>query len=112
MKKPVLVLLALIALIPFVQSMAQAQPVAVPAANPAAAPASDAAAQFLATLSGEQTQTPNDLAPAPSFMAGCTSSSQCPTGQLCCNVCGNPPADGGTCRACTTPVRGRCPLVV
>jgi len=112
MKKPVLVLLALIALIPFAQSMAQTQPVAVPAANPAAAPATDAAAQFLATLAGGQNQTPNDLAPAPSFMTGCTSSSQCPTGQLCCNVCGNPPADGGTCRACTTPIRGRCPLVV
>jgi hypothetical protein len=112
MKKPVLVLLALLSLIPFAQSMAQTLPVAVPAANPVAAPAPDAAAQFLATLSGGQTQTPNDLAPAPSFMTGCTSSSQCPTGQLCCNVCGNPPDDGSSCRACVTPVRGRCPLVV
>ena len=112
MKKPVLVLLALLALIPFAQSMAQTQPVAVPAANPAAAPASDAAAQFLATLAGGQTQTPNDLAPTPSFMTSCTSSSQCATGQLCCNVCGNPPAVSSTCMACVTPVRGRCPLVV
>ena len=112
MKKPVLVLLALLSLIPLAQSIAQTQPVAVPAPNPAAAPAPDAAAQFLATLSSGQTQTPNDLAPAPSFMTGCTTSAQCATGQLCCNVCGNPPADGGTCRACTTPVRGRCPLVV
>jgi hypothetical protein len=113
MKKPVLVFLALLCLIPFAQSMAQTLPVAVPAANPAAAPAPDAAA-FLATLAGGQTQTPNDLVPAPSFMTGCTSSSQCPTGQLCCNVCGNPPADGdpGSCRACVTPIRGRCPLVV
>jgi hypothetical protein len=111
MKKPVLVLLALLSVLPFAQSMAQTPPVAVPAANPTAAPAPDAA-QFLATLSGGQTQTPNDLAPAPSFMTGCTSSSQCPTGQLCCNVCGNPPDDGGSCRACVTPIRGRCPLVV
>jgi hypothetical protein len=117
MKKPVLVLLALLSLIPFAQSMAQTPqtlPVAAPAANPAATPAPDAAAQFLATLSGGQTQTPNDLAPAPSFMTGCTSSYECPTGQLCCYLCGNPPADGddSSCRACITPYKGRCPLVV
>ncbi|HEX3552068.1 MAG TPA: hypothetical protein VIA62_02435 [Thermoanaerobaculia bacterium] len=111
MKKPVLVLLALLALLPFAQLLAQTPPVAVPAANSAAAPAPDTA-QFLATLSPGQTQAPTDLVPAPSFMTGCTSSSQCATGQLCCNVCGNPPVDGGTCRACVTPVRGRCPLVV
>lgn len=110
MKKTVLVLLALLTLIPFAQSMAQTPPVAVPPANHAAAPAPEATAQFLATLPGGQTQTPNDLVPAPSFMTGCTSSSQCPTGQLCCNSCGNPP-DGGTCRACMTPIRGRCPLI-
>jgi hypothetical protein len=64
-------------------------------------------------LSGGQSQVPSDLVPAPSFMTtGCTSSSQCPTGQLCCNVCGNPPDDGGSCKACVTPVRGRCPLIV
>jgi hypothetical protein len=94
--------------------MAQTLPVAVPSVNPAATPAPDAATQqFLATLSGGQTQTPNDLAPAPSFMTGCTSSSQCPTGQLCCYLCGNPPdGDDSGCRACVTPYRGRCPLVV
>lgn len=112
MKKPILVVLALLSLIAFAQSMAQTPPVAVPSANPAAAPAPDADAQFLATLSAGQIQTPNDLAPAPSFMTGCTTSAQCPTGQLCCNVCGNPPDDGGSCRACVTPIRGRCPLVV
>ena len=116
MKKSVLVLLALFSLIPLAQAMAQtgpvAAPLAAPLANPTAAPASDAAAaaQFLATLSGGQTQTPNDLTPAPSFMTGCTTSAQCPTGQLCCNSCGNPP-DGTTCRACMTPIRGRCPLI-
>jgi len=111
MKKPVLVLLALLALIPFAQLMAETPPVAVPPANCAAAPAPDAS-QFLATLSGGQAQAPNDLVPAPSFMTGCTDNSQCPTGQLCCNVCGNPPDDGGSCKACVTPVRGRCPIVV
>jgi hypothetical protein len=108
MKKPVLVLLALLAVLPFAQVMAQT-PV-VPAA-PTAAPALDAS-QFLATLADGQTQTSNDLAPAPSFMAGCTSSAQCPTGQLCCNVCGAQPLSAGTCMACVTPFRGRCPLVV
>ena len=110
MKKPVFVLLALLAFIPVAQSMAQTQPVAAPPV-PAAASASDAAAQFLATLSGGQTQTPNDLAPAPSFMAGCGNGPQCPAGQLCCNACGNPPDGGGSCLACMTPIRGRCPLI-
>jgi len=112
MRKPVLVLLALLSLIAFAQSMAQTPPVAAPPGNPAAAPAPDTDAQFLATLSAGQIQTPSDLAPAPSFMTGCTTSAQCPTGQLCCNVCGNPPDDGGSCKACVTPIRGKCPLVV
>jgi len=109
MKKPVLVLLALLSLLACAQLMAQT-PAAVPA-NPAATPGLDAS-QFLATLSGGQAQAPSDLVPAPSFLASCTSTAQCPTGQLCCNVCGNPPLSGGTCRACVTPVRGRCPLIV
>jgi hypothetical protein len=115
MKKPVLVLLALLSLIPFARSVAQMPPAAGSAPNPAAAPAPDAAtARFLATLSGGQTQPPNDLAPAPSFMSGCTSNDQCPTGQICCYLCGNPPADGddSSCRGCITPFKGRCPLVV
>ena len=102
MKKPVLVLLALLALTPFAQLLAQTPPVAP----------SPGVAQFLATLSDGQAQSPADLMPAPSFMTGCTTTSQCPPGQLCCNVCGNPPDDGSSCRACVTPVRGRCPLVV
>jgi len=101
MKKPVLVLLALLALLPFAQAMAQ-----TPAAT---APPADSTAQFLATLSAVPAST--DLVPAPSFMASCTTSAQCATGQLCCNVCGTPPEGGGTCRACVTPIRGRCPLV-
>jgi hypothetical protein len=111
MKKPILVLLALLSLIPFAQLMAQTPPVAVPAAHCAAAPA-PGAAPFLATLPDGQAQALSDLVPAPSFMTGCTSSSECPTGQLCCNVCGNPPDDGSSCKACVTPVRGRCPMVV
>ena len=106
MKKPVLVLLALLSLISFAQSWAQTPP--------APAPAPDAAtARFLATLSGGQPQTPSDLAPAPSFMTGCTSDDECPTGQICCFLCGNPPdGDDSSCRGCITPFRGRCPLVV
>jgi hypothetical protein len=111
MKKPALVLLALLSVLPLAQSMAQTLPVAVPAASPTAVPAPDAS-QFLATLSDGQAQTSNDLVPAPSFLAGCTSNAQCATGQLCCNVCGAQPLSGGTCRACVMPVRGRCPLVV
>ena len=95
-----LVFLALLALTPFAQLMAQTS-----------APALDTT-QFLATLSAGQNQTPNNLVPAPTFMTSCTLSSDCPTGQLCCNVCGNPPADGGSCKACVTPIRGRCPMVV
>ena len=81
MKRPVLVLLALLSLISFTQSMAQ---------------------------------VPNGLTPAPSFMSGCTSNDQCPTGQICCWLCGNPPAEGDDsfCRGCIEPVKGRCPLVV
>jgi hypothetical protein len=107
MKKPVLVLLALLALLPLAQAMAQTQP-AVPA-NPATA-APQTAAQFLATLANGPTQTPKDLVPAPSFMASCTSSAQCPAGQLCCNACGNSP-DGNPCLACLAPIRGHCPLI-
>ncbi len=111
MKKPVLVLLALI---PFAQTMAQTPQMAAPPGNPAAASATDATAHFLATLSGAQTQTPNDLTPAPSFMTGCTSNAQCPASQFCCNVCGFLPAKGTSlnCMACVTPVNGHCPRVV
>jgi hypothetical protein len=98
-KPPVLALLALLALLPFAQAMAQTPPVA------------QTTAQFLATLSAGPAQTPNDLAPAPSFMASCTSSAQCPAGQLCCNACGAPPPNGTSCLACLTPIRGHCPLI-
>jgi hypothetical protein len=111
MKKPVLVLLVVLAIVSFAQLMAQTKPAAVPPANSAAAPVPDTA-QFLATLAGGQAQTPNDLAPAPSFMTGCGYGPACPTGQLCCFLCGNPPDDPNLCLHCVTPIRGRCPLVV
>lgn len=110
MRKPVLALLALFALIPLAQALAQTAPVAVAPAQAAAAPAPDTA-QFLATLAGVPAQTSNDLTPAPLFKTSCTSSAQCPSGQLCCNACGNPPDGGGSCLACMNPIRGRCPLI-
>lgn len=104
MKKPVFVLLALLALIPFAQAMAQTP----------AAPATDAAtAQFLATLSGGQAQAPGDLTPAPLFtQTGCGTGPACPTGKLCCNMCGADIGDPSSCLRCVTPFKGRCPLVV
>ena len=112
MKKPVLVLLVLLALLPCAQLLAQT-PAAVPPAKSATAPAPDLA-RFLATLSGGQAQAPTDLVPAPSFMTGCGNGPACPSGQICCFLCGNPP-DGDTsgCYGCVTPVRPKgCPLVV
>jgi hypothetical protein len=104
MKKLVLVLLVLLSLISVAPSMAQ---------TPAAPPASDADARFLATLSAGQTQSPGDLVPAPLFMTGCAGTYQCPTGELCCYMCGNPPeGDDSGCWMCVTPWKGRCPLVV
>jgi hypothetical protein len=101
MKKPALVLLALLCVLPFAQAMAQ---------TPAPVPDT---AQFLASLADGQAPATSDLIPAPSFTAGCTSTAQCPTGQLCCWVCGNPPLTADpTCKACVTPIKGRCPLVV
>ena len=109
MKKPILVLLAL-ALAPFTQLLAQAPPVAVPPAKDAAAPATDVA-QFLATLSDGQAQTPSDLVPAPSFMTDCTSSSQCPTGTICCNDCGRVPNRCGGSGICRHPgYAAQCPV--
>jgi hypothetical protein len=105
MKKPVLVLLTLLALLPFAQLLAQAPP-----AHSATAPASDVA-QFLATLSSGPAHAPSDWVPAPSFRASCTSNADCPASKLCCNVCGTPPDDGSSCLACVTPIRGHCPLV-
>ena len=106
MKKPVFVLLALLALIPFAQAMAQTP----------AAPATDAAtAQFLATLAGGQTQAPSGLIPTPLFaQTGCGNGPACTGGQICCFLCGTIPDDGDTsgCYGCITPWgRKGCPPV-
>jgi hypothetical protein len=103
MKKPILVLLALLALVPFAQSMAQTPP----------PPAPDAAtARFLATLAAPQAQAPGDLTPAPLFEAGCGNGPACPTGQICCFLCGAfPDGDPSGCWGCITPYRGKCPPV-
>lgn len=102
------VLLALLALIPCSQAMAQMPQAPTPAVAMAApsVTALVANAEFLASLSTAPAQLPGDLAPAPSFMTGCTSNAQCPTGTLCCYPCG---IDGCT-NQCLTPVKGRCPL--
>lgn len=104
MKKSVLVLLALLALVPFAQAMAQTPP--------APAAVTDAAtAQFLATLAGGQAQAPSDLTPAPLFKTGCGTGPSCSTGQLCCFLCGNIPDDGDT-SGCWGCIQGpRCPRV-
>jgi len=112
MKKHILVLLTVLALIPFARLMAQAPPVAQSPAKSSAAPAPDVEG-FLATLSRGQTETPSDLVPDPLFNSTiCTSNSECPTGQLCCNICGAQPFDDTGCMRCVQPVRKRCPLVV
>jgi hypothetical protein len=97
MFKLALVLLALLALIPCSPSMAQTAP-----AN---------TAEFLATLSAAADAPANVPAaqtlPAPAFLStSCTSSSQCPTGQLCCYPCGI----DGCSNVCMNPVRGHCPF--
>jgi hypothetical protein len=108
MKKHILVILALFVLIPFAQAMAQTPPTAP-------APATDAAtARFLATLAGGQAQAPSGLTPAPLFKSGCSTDADCPTGQICCFLCGTLPADGDTssCYGCITPWgRKGCPPV-
>ena len=104
MKKTVLVLLALLALAPFA---ALAQTPQAPAPDPAAA-------RFLATLA-PPAPAPGDLTPSPLFLqTGCGNGPACPTGELCCFLCGNPPAEGDLsgCYGCVTPYKGRCPMVV
>jgi hypothetical protein len=97
--KIVLVLLALLTLIPCTQSIAQMQPTTAPA------PAS--AVEFLATLSAPGNAPATQTLPAPAFLStSCTSSSQCPSGQLCCYPCGI----DGCSNVCMTPMRGHCPF--
>jgi len=74
----------------------------LPQTTPVAQATAPSTAAFLAILSPDLSGAPGVL-----FASGCTSSSQCPTGQLCCLACG---ASDCTTRACFTPVRGHCPL--
>jgi hypothetical protein len=93
-----LVLLALFALALCAQGIAQ---------TPAAAPVPASTAEFLATLSGAPSNAPSDLPSSPILLSTlCVTNADCPTGQLCCYPCG---IDGCN-RACTKPLRGRCPL--
>jgi hypothetical protein len=110
MKKSAFLLLALL-LIPAAQSLAQPPQAAAPAASSVTSPAPVPTdkAEFLAILADGQSQGLSDLVPAPSFTAGCTSSSQCPKGQLCCYPCG---ADIDCSRTCLNAVNGHCPLFV
>ncbi len=59
-------------------------------------------ADFLASLSGGQSIAPSGLTPAPVFMSGCTSSAQCPAGQICCLACGYADCDRRACFATKT----------
>lgn len=103
----VLVLLALFALA--LPCLAEQQPAAAPAVDSVTAPVPTEVTDFLATLSGDPAQAPEiqGLQPGPNFLSTtCTSSSQCPTGQLCCYPCG---IDG--CNfVCMQPMRGHCPF--
>jgi hypothetical protein len=96
----ILLLAILFVILATAQGMAQA-----PAAASSPVPAT---ADFLASLAGPSNAPVSEVPPAPSFLAttGCTSSSQCPTGQLCCYACGT------DCerRACMKPLNGHCPF--
>jgi hypothetical protein len=76
--------------------------VSLPGDAPGVQAGSPATAAFLATLATDLSGTPGVL-----FASGCTSSSQCPKGQLCCYACG---ASDCETRACFQPVNGHCPL--
>jgi hypothetical protein len=97
-----LVLTALFAILAVAPALAGTAPAAPPVGSSTpqvTAPAAD----FLATLA--------DLSGGPGavFLSGCTSSSQCPKGQLCCLACG---FSDCTARACFKPVNGGCPHFV
>lgn len=112
MKKHVLILLAFLALIPSAQLMAQDPPTTPAPANGAEVPVPDPG-QALPTPLCEQPEAPNLQVPAPQFMTGCSTNADCPTGQLCCFLCGAfPEGDPSICLGCVQPVRKRCPLVV
>ena len=87
-----LVLLALFALALCAQGIAQ---------TPAAAPVPASTAEFLATLSGGESNAPSDLPPSPIFLSTlCVTNADCPTG----NSAATPVAS----TAAAGPARSRC----
>ncbi len=110
MKRSALVLLVFFAVVCVspLQAQAQTQPQTQAQTQPAAAAGAMSAAattpeleQFLATLVAES---------GGSLAANvCNTNSDCPAGKLCCTSCG---LDGEGCKACLTPIRGRCPMIV
>ncbi|HEX9944830.1 MAG TPA: hypothetical protein VGG03_22705 [Thermoanaerobaculia bacterium] len=108
----VLVLLALLALVPCTQCVAQTPPAMPPASSVTTTTAPANVADFLATLSGGQSNAPGTeaLPPSPKFLSRtvCTSNADCPSGQLCCYPCGIE----GCNYVCMDPVKGHCPWFV
>ena len=97
-----LLLVALFAVFATAQGRAQTQPAAVSPGSPSAtvaAPASMDVADFLATLSAPAAGDLSGLPPAPALASGCTSSAQCPAGQICCLACGYADCDRHACFA-------------
>ncbi len=82
------------------QAQAQTQSAAAAGATSAVATTPELE-QFLATLAQES---------GGSLAANvCNTNTDCPAGKLCCTSCG---LDGEGCKACMTPIRGRCPMIV
>jgi hypothetical protein len=101
----VLLLVALFAVFATAQGRAQTQPVAVSAGSPSAAVATPASADvvdFLATLSAPSAGDLGGLTPAPALASGCSSSAQCPAGQICCLACGYAGCERHACFATKT----------
>ena len=99
----VLLLLALLAVFAALQGMAQTPAVS---AGPRTLQAPASTADFLAALSAPASGQ-DGLTPSPVFDSGCTSSAQCPKGQLCCLACGYA---GCETHACFVPMNGHCPF--
>jgi hypothetical protein len=78
---------------------AAAQGAQVTAVTPAPVAAT---ADFLASLSVAPTSGPSGVTPAPAFASGCTSSAQCPAGQICCLACGYAGCENRACFATKT----------
>jgi hypothetical protein len=91
-------LFALVALAPVFAGTAPAVP------QGTATVQAPAAADFLASLATDLAGTSG--IPGAIAASGCTSSSQCPSGQLCCLACGYA---GCETFACFKPMNGHCP---